>query len=198
MATRAQEVGGGAGLHKRKVARALPYNGIPDLNGSGLRVCLGVAQRYAKQICRDAGDGDVDELTRLEHCSELGSRNDDRVDAVGDLVVRNDLEVMDSGRRWCGHGHSNPLTDALDRNKNGRHPIKGAAHVTKAILADCAASEGLLAANKHVGSTSGKLNAGKAGISSLGLKAVLAHGPGELRIEHGNIGNRARTDGDGV
>ena len=72
---------------------------------------------------------------------------------------------------------------------------KGTAHKSdKAMLADAAVGERLLAADKHIGGTTGERAAGKTGVLGTRLVTVLADRPGSSGIEHGQVGNGARLD----
>ena len=107
-ATGAQQVRGGARAHLGQTAGIVAHDSVPQLDGAGLGVGAVETQGHTKQRRRIAGDGDVHKLTGLERTCKLGGRDNEREDTVGDLPVRDDLEVVHACSGRCGHRRSNP------------------------------------------------------------------------------------------
>ena len=107
-AARAQQIRGGTGGHLRQTTGVVAHDGVPQLDGAGLGVGAIEAQGHAKQRGRIAGHGNVHKLAGLERTCKLGGRDNEREDAVGDLLVRDDLEVVHACSGRCGHRRSNP------------------------------------------------------------------------------------------
>ena len=121
MAAGAEQIGLEAGLPLGHAARGVAAHGIPDLDGAGVGIGRNVAQRNTEQLGRIARNTQVHELTGLERTGKLRGRDDEREDALGDLLVRNDLEIMHASRRRIRHTRSHP--HALHGlNKGARHP----------------------------------------------------------------------------
>ncbi len=108
VAARAEQVAREATVTLGHALRALADDRVPDLDGAALRIGGDVALRHAQQLTRVARNADVHELTGLERGGETRGRHDERADAVGDLLVRNDLEVMHARRRRIRHICSPP------------------------------------------------------------------------------------------
>ena len=129
--TGAQQVRGGARAHLGQTTGIVAHDGVPQLDGTGLGVGAIEAQGHAKQRGRIAGHGDVHKLTGLERTCKLGGRNNEREDAVGDLLVRDDLEVVHACSGRCGHRRSNPPCDCMVKTNRKRGTAR--APRTKAI-----------------------------------------------------------------
>ena len=130
-AARAQQVGLGTGAHLRQATGVVAHDGVPQLDGAGFGVGAIVAQGHAKQRGRIAGYGNVHKLTGLERTCKLGGRDDEREDAVGDLLVRYDLEVVHACSGRCGHRRSNPPCGCMVKTNRKRGTAR--APRTKAI-----------------------------------------------------------------
>ena len=130
-AARAQQVGLGAGGHLRQTTGVVAHDGVPQLDGAGLGVGAIEAQRHAKQRGRITGHGNVHKLTGLERTCKLGGRDYEREDAVGDLLVRDDLEVVHACSGRCGHRRSNPPCGCMVQSNRKRGTAR--APRTKAI-----------------------------------------------------------------
>ena len=130
-ATGAQQVRGGARAHLGQTTGIVAHDGVPQLDGASLGVGAVVAQGHAKQRGRIAGYGDVHKLTGLERTCKLGGRDDEREDAVGNLPVRDDLEVVHACSGRCGHRRSNPPCGCMVQTNRKRGTAR--APRTKAI-----------------------------------------------------------------
>ena len=98
MAPGAKKVALKAGLPLRHALRSITHNGIPDFYRTCLRISRDIAQRNAQQLAGIAGHANVDELAGLERGCETRGQNDEREDAIGDLLVRDDLEIVHARR----------------------------------------------------------------------------------------------------
>ena len=114
-----------------QTAGIIAHDGVPQLDGAGLGVGAIEAQGHAKQRGSIARHGDIHELTGLERTCKLGGRDDEREDAVGDLLVRYDLEVVHACSGRCGHRRSNPPCGCMVKTNRKRGTAR--APRTKAI-----------------------------------------------------------------
>ena len=116
----AQQIRSGTGGHLRQTTGVVAHDGVPQLDGAGLGVGAIVAQGHAKQRGRIAGYGNVHKLTGLSALASLGAEMTSEKTAVGDLLVRYDLEVVHACSGRCGHRRSNPPCGCMVKTNRKR------------------------------------------------------------------------------
>ena len=97
MTAGAEQRRGGTGLHLRETLGPLAHHGIPDLNGSLIGIRGGEAQRNAQKRHCVAGNRKVNKLTGFQRACEARCRDYERKNAIGDILVRHNSEVVQAG-----------------------------------------------------------------------------------------------------